>query len=502
MKANIIANIIGRFWSIISGFLFIPLYIKFLGFENYSIISFTLIVAGLMAVLDAGLTATLSREIARGDQSIRDKQRVFTTLESCYLLTVLLICVFTFLFSDFIANKWLFINTIDSNSVSFFIKIVGVEAGLQMLFRFYLGGILGFEQQIKANLYQIGWGMLRNGMVVLLIWLLPSLKLFFIWQLISTILFTFLIRSTLLKLLFDKFTFKFTAVIEKEVFQKIWKFAGGMLLISLIAALNTQMDKLFISKLLSISVLGYYTLAISIASSVYVIVSPISVALLPRFTSLYSTGNTKEATNLYKKISLFVAILLFSFVANMIFYANDLIWIWTGDLELAKKAGVFLPILSFSFAMLSLVSIPYDIAISNGYTKLNNFLGILSLFFTVPGYWIATKLYGGIGATYVFCFVQTLITIIYLIFINKKFLKINIYDLLIKRIVLPGAGAIIIAYLLSLIPNNYSDSRVLSLIWIGVLTMITLFTTILLFIPIRQIKDMLKIKGDNLNLLN
>ena len=55
MKKNIIANVIGKFWSILSGFLFIPLYIKFLGFESYSIISFTLIIAGIMAVFDAGL---------------------------------------------------------------------------------------------------------------------------------------------------------------------------------------------------------------------------------------------------------------------------------------------------------------------------------------------------------------------------------------------------------------------------------------------------------------
>jgi hypothetical protein len=39
------------------------LYIHYLGFESFSIISFTLVIAGLMTVLDA-LTATLSREFA------------------------------------------------------------------------------------------------------------------------------------------------------------------------------------------------------------------------------------------------------------------------------------------------------------------------------------------------------------------------------------------------------------------------------------------------------
>ena len=72
MIKNIIANFIGKFWSILSGFLFIPLYINYLGFESYSIISFGLVISGLMAIMDAGLTATLSRELARKDNSHED----------------------------------------------------------------------------------------------------------------------------------------------------------------------------------------------------------------------------------------------------------------------------------------------------------------------------------------------------------------------------------------------------------------------------------------------
>ena len=62
MKKNIIANLIGKFWSILSAFLFIPLYINFLGFESFSIISFTVIIAGFIAIVEGGLTSPLSRE--------------------------------------------------------------------------------------------------------------------------------------------------------------------------------------------------------------------------------------------------------------------------------------------------------------------------------------------------------------------------------------------------------------------------------------------------------
>lgn len=495
MKKNILANIIGKLWGVLSGFLFIPLYIQFLGFESYAIISFTLIIAAIMAVLDAGLTATLSREFARIDQTIETKRKIFNTLESFYFIIVVLIGSVIFLTSDIIASNWLNLESADPKSVSLYIKIIGIEIGFQMLFRFYMGGMLGFERQVKANAIQVSWGILRNGLVVIAIYLYPTLEVFFIWQLIFTVLFSILMRFFLLKLLNGKYSFNFKPIIEKQVFLKIWKFAGGMLLISLVAAFNTQMDKLAISKLLTIDTLGYYTLAVSIAMGIVVLISPISVALLPRFTSLYSNGNDREAAQLYTKVNLFVAVLTFSFLGSMIFHSNDLIWIWTGNMELAKNADLFLPPIAVSFVMLALATIPYNIAIANGYTKLNNILGIISLLVTIPGYWIATSIYGGVGAAYVFCVVQITVTFIYLFFINKKFLNLSLMELFLNKLILPLIITILISYLFSFIPNIFEESRFLTLVLIGFITGSTLIISIFIFVPIKELKMMLKLKN-------
>lgn len=126
--------------------------------------------------------------------------------------------------------------------------------------------------------------------------------MFFLWQTISTMLFTILFRVCLYKELIGKYVFDLAFRIEKVVFDKIWRFAGGMLTISLIAALNTQLDKLAISKFLPSESLGYYTLAVSLATAILVIVSPISIALLPRFTSLYSDKKKKKRVNFLRKL--------------------------------------------------------------------------------------------------------------------------------------------------------------------------------------------------------
>lgn len=495
MKNNILANFVGRFWALISNFLFIPLYIKYLGFESYSIISFTLLIAGIMAVLDAGLSATLSREFARKDNTHTDKIRTFKTLEASYLLITVTSIFIVFLFSNFLAVKWINLEGYESREVATFLKIISFDIGFQLLYRFYSGGLLGLDKQVKANFYQVGLGILRNGLVVLIIIFYPTLDVFFLWQTSSTILFTLLIKLSLEKDLIGKISINFSTKIEKNILKKNWGFAGGMLLIAIIAAFNTQMDKIIITKLLSLKSLGYYTLALSLSQVLIAIANPISIALLPKFTSEYSQGNNQKASFIFNKFSVLVSILIFGVMANMSFFAKDLIWVWTGNLYVANQAYIYLPIISLSMSMLALASLPYQVAISNGYTKLNNILGISSLLITIPGYFLATRQYGAIGAAFVFCFVQSMTTFIYIFFINKKFLKSNILkDIYWKQYILPFSVAGIVAFLFSKIPMFVDNSRIFSLIWIGFVTFATLVITLAVLVPYKEIKSIINFR--------
>jgi len=499
MIKNIIANFIGKFWSILSGFLFIPLYINYLGFESYSIISFGLVISGLMAIMDAGLTATLSRELARKDNSHEEKKRVFKTLESSYFILISICIVVVFNSSHFIAYKWLNLGVLDPSKVALYIKILSFDIGFQLLLRFYSGGLLGLEKQVKANLYQIGWGVLRNGLVIIPIIFYPKLEIFFTWQAISTIVFSVLLKLSIEKDLYGIYKFNIKPKFERAVFNRVWKFAGGMLLISLVAGLNSQMDKLAISRLLSVESLGYYTLSISLASAIIVLVNPISVAILPRFTALFSTGKNTEASILFHRISLMVSIIVFSAMANIVFLGSDLIWAWTGKMELAEQTTIILPIMAISYSMLAIAMIPYNIAIANGYTKLNNLLGIASLLLTLPGYWLATKSYGSIGAATVFCLVQTLITIVYLYFIDVKFLKtVNFVKIYTTKLLFPLFVSLIIAFGFSLLPSFYLNNRISTLAFIATSVLVTMLVSIIIFIPRSELKNILKLTSQSI----
>jgi hypothetical protein len=178
------------------------------------------------------------------------------------------------------------------------------------------------------------------------------------------------------------------------------------------------MDKIAIQQI-TLRVL-VITLAFSLTVGIIVVVSPISMALLPRFTALYS-GESGQNFKLFNKINLFVAVLVFHNV-QYVFFCQELIWIWTGNVELAVQTSVYIPVL---LGCNVIADNSFNIAIANGYTKLNNIVGVVSLFITLPGIGLPQKkLERSVQPGYIVV-VQFLITLIYLYVINNKFLKVK-----------------------------------------------------------------------------
>jgi len=490
MKKNIIANFIGRFWGVLSNFLFIPLYISLLGIESYSVISFALVIQGIMAIMDAGLTATLSREFASSKNSIEQKLKIFRTLESCYYLVSLVAIILIVSLSNIIANNWLNLELVSPESVSTYLKWIGVGVGFQLLGRFYSGGFIGLEKQVKSNIYEVVFGIVRNGLVLIPIYYNPTLELFFIWQTVSTIIYVIIIRIDLKHTLYGNISSYFKKPkIDKKILKHVWKFAGGMMLISLIAGLNSQMDKLALSNLLPIETLGIYTLAFSLSNGLHFMSRPISTAILPRMTALFTSNNKEEAVKLFSKSYILVSILVFSFAASLYVYGEELVWAWTNNKFLALKASEYIPWIASGIAFLTLQNLPFNVVVSNGYTRYNNILGIASLIITMPGYWIFTKLYGGVGAAATFAFVQIIITIVFLFLVNKRFMQLSLHKLYFKNFITPLIISLSITFVMHYFFKNDLSNRWISLLKIGLTVICSLSVNVIVLFPINELKQ-------------
>ena len=110
VKKNLLANFMGKGWSALMGFAFVPFYIKLMGIEAYGLVGFFSTLVAVFALLDLGLTTTLNRELARYS-ALPDKalemRNLVRTLEVVYWGLAGLIGLITMLLAPFIARQWL-----------------------------------------------------------------------------------------------------------------------------------------------------------------------------------------------------------------------------------------------------------------------------------------------------------------------------------------------------------------------------------------------------------
>ena len=184
LKKNIVASFAGNIWQVIMGLAFIPLYIKFLGVESYGLIGFYAMLQGVLSVLDMGLSAILTRELARLSVTPGKNQEMHNlvrTLEIIYWLLAVLSGIIIVAIAPFAAHHWLKASELSPQTIEQSIRIMGFAMALQWPASFYSGGLVGLQRQIMLNGVNICMSTLRGvGVVLVLYFITPTVQAFFI----------------------------------------------------------------------------------------------------------------------------------------------------------------------------------------------------------------------------------------------------------------------------------------------------------------------------------
>ena len=494
MLKNILANYLGRIWGIFSVFIFVPFYIKLLGIEAYAVINFYSVILTIMYFADGGLTATLNREIASTKDKVYIGNMLFT-IERVYLGICFSIVLLIYLFSGFIANNWLNSQTIPVSDLRIFISLMGISVALQLFTTLENSGLLGLEKQVLANTIQVLSSIFRSAIVLLPLYFHPSLLTFFIWQVAVNVVFFFITRYNLWKFIQTKVSFKF----DRNVLKTVGKFAGGMMAMAIISSLNTQIDKLVISKMLSLKEFGFYSLAGVLSQVPVLIISPIAVAILPRLVK-YSVGNKKERLKRVFHMNSFILSALATTGSLILFlFTKDFILIWTHDANIANTIDLVSKILLIGSVFLSFQYMPYHLAIANGHTKTNVRLGLATLILVIPTLFFFVKAYGLIGATFTWV-ILNVFAYFYLGFhLLKKFLEKEFTIWLFKDTIIPLVIAMLIGVAAYYVTKNLPKGFYV-LIYSAVIGIVAMAVNLFVFIKIYPkyvllYRNILKIKS-------
>ena len=469
IKKNIIANIAGRAWAFLSVYLFVPLYLKFLGVEAYGLVGFYSALLGVLAFADMGFTATLNREMARlsvrndSDGEMRDLLR---TYELTYLFVSIALAISIWILSPLIVTHWLQSSLLQPQEITMAIQLMGVAIAFQLPSGLYIGGLMGLQRQVEANRLQIAWSIYRGlGGVLVLCLLSPTIIAFASWQLVSNALYCFLSRRNLWQTLYFVSTQHVTRF-KWQVFRDTWRYGAGMAAMAVVSILLTQTDKLAVSKMLPLDMMGFYTLAGSLAVVPLMMAGPIALAVFPRLAVLVVEGDRLELVRLYHQASRLVALSVIPSGITLAFFAGDFIRAWTGLPATAVKTELTASLLIVGQSMQAVTLIPFYLALAHGDVRLNLKIGVASIILITPLliYLIARFGIVGAGLSWVIMNVCTLPP--YMYFLHRRFMRGEFLTWCIFGIGLPILTALPFVVLGRLfIP--YSESRLMTFVIVG-----------------------------------
>ncbi|MDH0863263.1 lipopolysaccharide biosynthesis protein [Mitsuaria sp. GD03876] len=430
---NILANYIGKLWGIVSIYLFVPFYIRLLGVESYGVIAFQNVVLALMLMADAGLVPAFGREMARS-QDRAYLRTLLRTLETLLLAGCALLALVVALARDWIAAHWL--KGSDPALLALCIALLGATTATQLAMSLYSGGLMGLQQQARANGYAVAFSMVRSGLVLLPLWFKPDLRVYFAWQLGAALLFLALLRHALWRELGGGAGARF----EPRSLRGVWAYALGMMGMAIVAALNTQMDKLVTSFALPLKDYAVYSLAGIAAQAPVMLTLPVALALLPRLTQHVEQQRRAELTSEYLGYARLITIVAVATTAFACQWAAPLVRLWTGDADLAARTAPVLQVLMLGSLLLSLQLMPYHLSLAHGHNSTNLKLGVVFLVVNPVLTYVLSQRFGLLGAATPWVFMN-LVALVWLgLALHLRFVPDALRDWAWRAVTLPTAA--------------------------------------------------------------
>jgi O-antigen/teichoic acid export membrane protein len=476
VKKSTISNFIGTFWSFAISIIFIPVYVKLLGVESWGIIGVFTSLQAVMVIFDMGLSAAMTREMARlttNENNSESIKNLVRTLEIIYIGIALFIFALIYCVSHFISHTWLNGSTLDPLVIEKVIVLMGSAAALQFPSSLYSGGLIGLQKQVLLNGIGITINTIRGfGTVLVLMNVSATIEAFFICQAIVSVLNSIVLHIALWKnvpLSMVKAKFK------KEVLLNVWKFAAGMSAISILALILTQIDKVILSKTLSLLDFGYYTFASTLVLSLSRLYSPYFYSIYPRLTQLVDVRDDNGLITFYHKSCQFMAFLIIPVALVLSFFSFDIVFLWTKSIDLTNNTHNLISVLIIGTLFNGLMNPPYALQLAYGWTKLNFYSNVIATLIMIPCYFFLSQNYGSLGAS----FSWVILNLGYILFLipvmHKKILQKNITKWYLKDLVFPFIVGIIVVFSLKISFGAIFTSDPGKILSIGVTLLIAYF---------------------------
>lgn len=487
VQRNIIANYAGQGWTGLMGLVFIPFYIRYLGIEAYGLIGLFAAMQAWLALLDMGMTPTLNREMAlftAGAHTAESISDLLRTLEIMIYSIAAVIGVMLWGASGYIARDWLHAAHLSPDTVANALSVIAFVIAFRFIEGLYRGSLYGLQKQVWYNVASALLATCRHaGAVAVLAFVSPTLHAFFLWQgLISVVSVAAFAVSVHRSLPRPPRQPRFSL----NALAKVWRFAAGLMGITLLSILLTQVDKIVLSKLLSLENFGYYTLAGTVSGILYMMLGPISQALYPRMVELFAAREEAALASVYHTGAQLITVLTAPIVCVLFLYARATLFVWSGDAAVADRAAPLVAALVLGTFLNGVMWMPYQLQLAHGWAALTFKANAVAVAVLVPAIlWVVPR-QGAIGAAWLWVLLNTGYVTFVLHFMHKRVLPTEKWRWYVSDLFLPSAGPAAVGVMMWAFKPSAAQGRLPWFIFLGITGVLATAASVLLADRVRN----------------
>lgn len=473
-KINLMANFCSKACSGLTLLVCVPFYLKYLGIEAYGITGFYMLLSFFLVPIEAAVGATINRQMAQltvVENTRTDAADLFRSLEGVYWFICLLVGLSISCLSSSIACNWIHPIHLCAQEAAQAVTLMGICLSFQWPNSLYSNGLMGLQKQLLVNSVQIFFTFLKSiGVIAILAFVDPSLHAFFAWQLSIVILHTLTLVILLWKYMPQDRGF-FRAHFCGKLLKQSWPFISQTFFLTLTSTCIVSLDKLFISKYASLEVYGYYILAYNLSNGLYLMIQPFFYSLFPKFSQLIAQKKLGDLYKLYENYSQIVAILVLPLAILCVCFANELVFVWIRNHQMAEKVAPILRLFILGTACNGLMSLPLALQYSFGWLKAIIWQNIITLTLLFPIMFLLYEKLGVLAIASIWL-INNLCSLLVLPIIHRKLIpKIStndwIKEICILPLIAPLALNILAMNFLPKIESLYFLITVLSCLGIG-----------------------------------
>lgn len=390
LARNTLANYLGQGYTNAIAIVVLPLYLQYMGSEEFGLIGFFTLFSTWLQMLTVGLAPTLGRQVAvyRSNHQLGsiEFRRILRSLELLILVLGVATAVCVWLLSGWIAEKWLGSAHLQQEDVKFSVGMMGLIAAFRWGVTLYSSGMAGMEEQIWLNAFNVAVATLRSiGGLLLVKYVSSDIGFYFTYQLALSV-----IELLVIGLIFYKRQpeggckndpgLQFSL----QSFRDVLPFALATAYTSLLWVFVTQFDKLLLSNLLPLSLFGYFSFVITLSNGVLRVGDPINQAVLPRLTLLVARGETDSSRALYRRTTQSLAVVSLAVSVVIAAFAPQTLFLLSGNRTLTDYGAPVLFWFALGNGILVMASLLFTLQAAHGNLRLHVINSTVGALIQVP----------------------------------------------------------------------------------------------------------------------